>query len=399
RGITVTMATAYFIVTVLTTLVGPGLGHDGDLRVREQHLGDTANDFVDVLKSLGFATRNSKYYQTTKCIVKCGWCQKKGTCPYTHSIGCARGCDCCLPQCEALSPPGFWYPISNYGPSCPAGSKPTWIRVYGYICCQDRSEGCLFGDTIYLNGASIEGSCMDLQCVNGSWKFTDTIDHACGHCSIEGGPQITTYVPNSNNPEDLYARYSYSGDGEYILTQPGLYGALFGVNVNFTACDYYGNYTCITGLTYYEPGIYITLENTTPLEAIKVYVNYEERTIDDYSVSIFFGTDGAVLVFKSFGIESLPGDHPLDCINIVGTKGLSVNYCQNEDYYDSVWVWSLPSLKSEPTAEFYQTSGQLYGLCDQYTISGDKLPYYTMRNGTQYYGIPALFADTWQVYK
>ncbi|CAL4089822.1 unnamed protein product, partial [Meganyctiphanes norvegica] len=268
---------------------------------------------------------------------------------------------------------------------------------------------CEFAGKEYPIGAFLEDTCMVMWCnEEGSWIFIDDdFNPECGNCIATQEPQIYTYEHNTNNYLNDYGHtsktgYYYTDDGYFVLSQSGLHIlGEFGVYANFTACENFTSWACIDGLTYYEPGITITLvdplgiHDPHPLGDIKVYVNNEERTIDD-SVSSFYGEDGPVLVFKNFHVQSLPTDTPLDCINIVGCKGLSVNYCQNKNEFDSIWIWAMPHLKAQPTAAGDQTSGQLYGLCDQYTITGNELEYYTCQNGTQYYGSAMVFGDTWQ---
>ncbi|CAL4260930.1 unnamed protein product, partial [Meganyctiphanes norvegica] len=99
-----------------------------------------------------------------------------------------------------------------------------------------------------------------------------------GHCALDEEPVIFTYEYNTNNiynttpttnvgwPPYTYGNegYQFIGDGYFVLSQSGLnILGEFGVYANFSGCEHYTDLSCINGLTYYEPGITVTLSDTT----------------------------------------------------------------------------------------------------------------------------------------
>ncbi|CAL4121817.1 unnamed protein product, partial [Meganyctiphanes norvegica] len=247
------------------------------------------------------------------------------------------------------------------------------------------SARCWLGYRSYKKGSKIESRCMVLKCEDGSWIFTDIIKAECSRsCKLTGDPHIETYGPNTNNNEAGNKAYIFHGDNEYALTQPGLApNPTFGVNGIFADCVLGGSsVSCVKGVTYNEPGIEITL-------TVKVFDFHSQVVVSVNNEVIQLGDE-----VRTFGDVFLFKNTPSDCITIVGSFGLSVKFCKNSPY-NSLEIWAMSHLQAEPTLP--QTAGELYGLCDQYTISGEELNYYTMRDGTQHTGDPTPFADTWLV--
>ncbi|CAL4108285.1 unnamed protein product, partial [Meganyctiphanes norvegica] len=78
-----------------------------------------------------------------------------------------------------------------------------------------------------------------------------------GKCYIHGDPHVNIFdEPASTNPNYDNA-YKTAETGEFILSQPGFGNANYGVNGNFTECG--GRYSCVSAITYHEPGITVAL--------------------------------------------------------------------------------------------------------------------------------------------
>ncbi|CAL4087120.1 unnamed protein product, partial [Meganyctiphanes norvegica] len=113
-------------------------------------------------------------------------------------------------------------------------------------CC-DQQKGCPFEGVVYPNKALIEHSCLELRCRDGEWECTGKVDKDCGECSVHGHENITTFDG---------VNYTTNLTGEFALSQFGFgYGALYGVNVALSNCFIMGGIeTCVSAITYHEPG-------------------------------------------------------------------------------------------------------------------------------------------------
>ncbi|CAL4183343.1 unnamed protein product, partial [Meganyctiphanes norvegica] len=114
-----------------------------------------------------------------------------------------------------------------------------------------------------------------------------------------------------------------------------------------------------------------------------------------HSVNVYYGTDGALLVFTHPHIHKVDGDKDLYCVAIVGTKGLSVALCQysisGDSYPQWFHLWALPSLASTPST--------LLGLCNNYTGIPNPGPTYmlTERTGAVVLNSPQTVVDDFVV--
>ncbi|CAL4121680.1 unnamed protein product [Meganyctiphanes norvegica] len=267
------------------------------------------------------------------------------------------------------------------------------VNVNVGVNVNDNNNGkgglsCVFGDTCYPDGCIIEGTCLLLKCCNGHWKCLGNEPRpGCGKCEAHGDPHMVPYESNT-------VLYSIVQPGNFTLTQPGFSNPeLFGVNINFENCSWPSGsvVSCIRSITYYEPGLIITLELPPPdvdiLDkcdqsyayangpncSITLWVNGEVRpTPTGCEADSFTGTDGNVLVFKQKHISKALN---LYCIAIVGSKGFSMALCQHSGDFPWFYVYAMPSLKKNPSL--------LYGLCDVWTGTPPIAPMdYTTRSGT-----------------
>ncbi|CAL4239690.1 unnamed protein product, partial [Meganyctiphanes norvegica] len=127
--------------------------------------------------------------------------------------------------------------------------------------------GCVFGGKKYPEKAFLEESCMELQCINENWKYTEKVQHEkCGSCGIHGDtPTFITFDRHIGHGLTYY----FNGVGTYVMTQNGLNNSsTFGLNPTFEQCDE-DLRSCVTKFTYYEPGIEI--EVTLPARNLNVY--------------------------------------------------------------------------------------------------------------------------------
>jgi len=301
-------------------------------------------------------------------------------------------------------------------------------------CCPDCKEpgiACVLGSKAYPHGAHIDDACMKLKCHHGNWKYIGEKRHECGECQALGDPQFLTF--DNHNAWEPKNWYSYNEkQGYFVVAQSGLEELTkFSVTSKLESQPdaYGGGYfaeTSVRSVCYWEPEVTVCAE----LPSFHLYQCYDSSdtvlhpeceikvTVNGYPYDIgadmksFNALDGNILVFfhNHHGIIIDPYDYyyggnngtdamNTNCINIVGSAGLSVSLCTSSNnngwgpgsiwsIYSHLYVWAMPDLK-----------GQLYGLCD--TFTGEERTGYTMHNGTVtngtgYYEILD-FAESWMI--
>ncbi|CAL4149231.1 unnamed protein product, partial [Meganyctiphanes norvegica] len=245
--------------------------------------------------------------------------------------------------------------------------------VYDCKCCVKPPITCKYQGVKYSHGSQLPGSCVEIVCQDGQWCPTSKISRDCSLCYARDDPHFDTF---DNSVFDWHGQCNYSlaqSDQSYYPSY-AVYGDL---------ADCMGGATCLSTLVFRDdPNTVITIGQGDTVFQVDVNGVYHSLDISDCAQYIP-GTN--VLVWNNS-----------DCIRILGTQGIVLNFCFIIGKYQEVYIWAPPRLNSS-----------LYGLCghnngiegDDFVLrDGNIIPWDNFRDQFSFpYPIaPEQFPNSWQ---